>query len=190
MNSTPDGDYQTYKSENGGFIREHFFGRDPRARKLVEGWSDEDIWALQRGGHDIRKLYAAYQSAVEHKGQPTVILAKTIKGWTLGSHFEGRNSTHQMKKLTLDDLKGFRDRLQIPIDDDALDEKLPPYYRPGDDSDITRYLHERRQALGGYLPKRQNSSRALRCRRMPRTRSRGAALANKRSRRRWRSSGC
>ena len=114
MNATPDGDFQTYKSENGGFIRDHFFGRDPRTRKLVEDWSDEEIWALQRGGHDYRKMYAAYQSAIEHKGQPTVVLAKTIKGWTLGSHFEGRNSTHQMKKLTLDDLKGFRDRLRHP----------------------------------------------------------------------------
>ncbi len=155
MNTTPDGDFQTYKSENGAFIREHFFGRDPRTRKMVEEWTDDEIWALQRGGHDYRKLYAAYQSAIEHKGQPTVILAKTIKGWTLGSHFEGRNSTHQMKKLTLEDLKGFRDRLKIPIEDDQIDAKLPPYYRPDEDSDITRYLHERRQALGGYLPKRR-----------------------------------
>jgi pyruvate dehydrogenase E1 component len=161
MNTTPDGDFQTYKSENGGFIREHFFGRDPRTRKLVEDWSDEQIWALQRGGHDYRKMYAAYRAAVEHKGQPTVILAKTIKGWTLGSHFEGRNSTHQMKKLTLEDLKGFRDRLGIPIDDEQLDEKLPPYYHPGEDSDITRYLHERRQALGGYLPQRPAKTKAL-----------------------------
>ena len=130
MNTTPDGDFQTYKSEDGAFIREHFFGRDPRTRKMVEDWTDDQIWALQRGGHDYRKLYGAYLSALEHKGQPTVILAKTIKGWTLGSHFEGRNSTHQMKKLTLEDLKGFRDRLQIPIDDDELDAKLPPYYRP------------------------------------------------------------
>jgi pyruvate dehydrogenase E1 component len=161
MNVTPDGDFQTYKSENGAFVREHFFGRDPRTRKLVEEWTDEQVWDLQRGGHDYRKLYAAYKAAVEHKGQPTVILAKTIKGWTLGSHFEGRNSTHQMKKLTLDDLKGFRDRLRIPIDDDQLDEKLPPYYRPTGDSDITRYLHERRQTLGGYLPTRREKSRPL-----------------------------
>ncbi len=161
MNTTPDGDFQTYKSEDGGFIREHFFGRDPRSRKLVEDWSDDQIWALQRGGHDYRKLYGAYRSAIEHKGQPTVILAKTIKGWTLGSHFEGRNSTHQMKKLTLEDLKGFRDRLAIPIEDDQIDEKLPPYYHPGEDSDITRYLHERRQALGGYVPQRPTKSKAL-----------------------------
>ena len=161
MNSTPDGDFQTYKSENGAFVREHFFGRDPRTRKIVEDWTDDEIWSLQRGGHDYRKLYAAYHSALEHKGQPTVILAKTIKGWTLGSHFEGRNSTHQMKKLTLDDLKGFRDRLKIPIEDADLDAKLPPYYRPGKDSDTTRYLHERRQALGGSVPQRRTVSRPL-----------------------------
>jgi pyruvate dehydrogenase E1 component len=161
MNRTPDGDFQTYKSENGAFVREHFFGRDPRTRKLVEDWTDEQIWALQRGGHDYRKMYAAYESAMQHKGQPTVIIAKTIKGWTLGSHFEGRNSTHQMKKLTLEDLQGFRDRLKIPIEDDQLDAKLPPYYRPAPDSDITHYLHERRQALGGYIPRRQQKSRPL-----------------------------
>jgi pyruvate dehydrogenase E1 component len=161
MNTTPDGDFQTYKAENGGFIRENFFGRDPRTRKLVEGMTDDEIWALQRGGHDYRKLYAAYRSAVEHKGQPTVILAKTIKGWTLGSHFEGRNSTHQMKKLTLDDLKEFRDRLNIPISDDDMDAKLPPYYHPGEDSDVARYLHQRRQALGGYVPDRRVTAAPL-----------------------------
>jgi pyruvate dehydrogenase E1 component len=157
MNTTPDGDFQTFKAENGGFIREKFFGRDPRTRRLVEDWTDDEIWKLSRGGHDYRKLYAAYHAAVEHKGQPTVILAKTIKGWTLGSHFEGRNSTHQMKKLALEDLQAFRDRLGIPIDDERLDAKLPPYYHPGDGSDVARYLHERRQALGGYLPRRGKS---------------------------------
>ena len=108
MNQTPDGDYQTYKAEDGAFVREHFFGRDPRTRKLVEGMSDKEIWNLSRGGHDYRKVYAAFKAAVEHKGQPTVILAKTIKGYGLGHHFEGRNATHQMKKMTLDDLKHFR----------------------------------------------------------------------------------
>ncbi len=161
MNTTPDGDFQTFKAEDGAFIRENFFGRDPRARRLVESMSDDEIWKLRRGGHDYRKLYAAYLSAVEHKGQPTVILAKTIKGYTLGSHFEGRNSTHQMKKLGLDDLKAFRDRLQIPIDDEHLDAKLPPYYHPGADSDVARYLHERRAALGGFVPRRQGTSRPL-----------------------------
>jgi pyruvate dehydrogenase E1 component len=161
MNRTPDGDFQTYKAEGGAFIRENFFGRDPRTRKLVEDWSDEDIWALQRGGHDYRKMYAAYKAATEHKGQPTVVLAKTIKGWTLGSHFEGRNATHQMKKLTLDDLKHFRDRLHIPISDEQLDEKLPPYYHPGQDSDVIQYMQERRRALGGPVPQRRSAGKAL-----------------------------
>src|SRR5690606_28165214 len=160
MNTTPDGDYQTYKAESGAYVREHFFGRDPRTRKMVEHMSDEEIWNLKRGGHDYRKLYAAYQAAVNHTGQPTVILAKTIKGWTLGSQFEGRNATHQMKKLTLDDLKSFRDRLHLDIPDPALeaDPYLPPYYRPADDTDEMRYLHERRKALGGYLPARRTTT--------------------------------
>ncbi len=161
MNRTPDGDFQTYKTENGAFIRENFFGRDPRTRKMVETWSDEEIWSLSRGGHDYRKLYAAYRAATEHKGQPTVILAKTIKGWTLGSHFEGRNATHQMKKLTLDDLKLFRDRLQIPIADSELDEKLPPYYHPGPEHEHTQYMLERRRALGGSLPLRRHTAKPL-----------------------------
>jgi pyruvate dehydrogenase E1 component len=158
MNVTPDGDYQTYKAEDGAFVREHFFGRDARTRKMVEHMSDKEIWGLRRGGHDYRKMYAAYKAATEHTGQPTVILAKTIKGWTLGSHFEGRNSTHQMKKLKQDDLIGFRDRLNIDIPDSALDEILPPYYRPADDSEETAYMHERRRALGGYLPQRRTRS--------------------------------
>jgi pyruvate dehydrogenase E1 component len=155
MNTTPDGDYQTYKAESGAFVREHFFGRDPRTAAMVEHLSDEQIWGLKRGGHDYRKLYAAYTAATQYTGQPTVILAKTVKGWTLGSHFEGRNSTHQMKKLTREDLLGFRDRLLLPISNDALDETLPPYYRPPAGSAELDYLHERRRALGGYLPHRQ-----------------------------------
>jgi pyruvate dehydrogenase E1 component len=157
MNITPDGDYQTYKAESGAYVREHFFGRDPRTRKMVEHLSDDEIWQLKRGGHDYRKLYAAYQAAVNHTGQPTVILAKTVKGWTLGSHFEGRNATHQMKKLTLEDLKGFRDRLYLDIPDSALEENpyLPPYYHPGEKSDEYLYLQERRATLGGFLPSRE-----------------------------------
>src|SRR5918997_1705497 len=155
MNQTPDGDYQTYKAEDGAFVREHFFGRDPRTRKLVENMSDKDIWALSRGGHDYRKGYSAFKAAVEHKGQPTVILAKTIKGWTLGSHFEGRNSTHQMKKLTAEDLAAFRDRLYLDIPDEALDKTLPPYYRPDPGSDEMQYMVERRRALGGAVPRRR-----------------------------------
>jgi pyruvate dehydrogenase E1 component len=161
MNTTPDGDYQTYKAESGAYVREHFFGRDPRTRKMVEHLSDDEIWGLRRGGHDYRKLYAAYLAATQHTGQPTVILAKTIKGWTLGSHFESRNATHQMKKLTLDDLKGFRDRLHLDIPDDALDEKLPAYYHPGKESDEYKYLVERRQKLGGFLPSRKTESTPL-----------------------------
>ncbi|MGI8693179.1 MAG: pyruvate dehydrogenase (acetyl-transferring), homodimeric type [Geodermatophilaceae bacterium] len=161
MNKTPDGDYQTYKSEHGGFVREHFFGRDPRTLKMVEHMSDEEVWGLQRGGHDYSKVYSAFQAAVAHTGQPTVILAKTIKGWTLGSHFEGRNSTHQMKKLTADDLKAFRDRLYLDIPDEALDSKLPPYYKPGKDSDELAYMFERRRELGGSIPRRIVSAKPL-----------------------------
>ena len=161
MNNTPDGDYQTYKAEDGAFVREHFFGRDPRTRAMVESMSDKEIWGLRRGGHDYRKMFAAYKAATEHAGQPTVILAKTIKGWTLGSHFEGRNSTHQMKKLKKDDLLGFRDRLSLDIPDEALDETLPPYFHPGNDSADIEYLHERRRALGGYLPTRRSTSTPL-----------------------------
>jgi pyruvate dehydrogenase E1 component len=161
MNETPDGDYQTYKAESGAYVREHFFGRDPRTAKMVEGMTDDQIWGLRRGGHDYRKLYAAYKAATEHTGQPTIILAKTIKGWTLGSHFESRNATHQMKKLTLDDLKGFRDTLHLDIPDDELDAKLPPYFHPGTDSDEFKYVSERRQKLGGFVPSRRTESKPL-----------------------------
>ena len=159
MNSTPDGDYQTFKAEDGAFVREHFFGRDPRTRKMVEHLSDDDIWNLKRGGHDYRKVYAAYRAAMAHTGQPTVILAKTVKGYGLGSHFEGRNATHQMKKLTLEDLKAFRDSQRIPISDADLeaDPYLPPYYHPGPDADEIQYLLERRRALGGSVPERRNN---------------------------------
>jgi pyruvate dehydrogenase E1 component len=161
MNNTHDGDFQTYKAEDGAFIREHFFGRDPRTAKLVATWSDDDIWNLSRGGHDYRKMYAAYKAATETKGQPTLILAKTIKGWTLGSSFEARNSTHQMKKLSLDDLKEFRDRLHIPIPDSELDPYLPPYYNPGLQDENLAYMMERRRKLGGSIPTRQEKSRPL-----------------------------
>ncbi|MEU3454209.1 pyruvate dehydrogenase (acetyl-transferring), homodimeric type [Micromonospora sp. NPDC006766] len=163
MNTTPDGDYQTYKAESGAYVREHFFGRDPRTRKMVEHLSDDEIWNLKRGGHDYRKLYAAYKAAMEHTGQPTVILAKTIKGWTLGSHFEARNATHQMKKLTLEDLKLFRDRLYLDIPDKQLEENpyLPPYFHPGEKSEEIEYLHERRKQLGGYLPTRRATGKTL-----------------------------
>jgi len=161
MNRTPDGDFQTYKSENGAFVRENFFGRDARTAAMVSSWSDDQIWNLKRGGHDYQKLYAAYKAASDHNGRPTVILAKTIKGWTLGSHFEARNSTHQMKKMTLEDLINFRDRLEIPIGDDQIDAKLPPYYHPGNDSAEYKYLMQRRSDLGGFLPSRRAKSKPL-----------------------------
>src|SRR5690242_2498871 len=149
MNTTPDGDYQTYKANDGAFVREHFFGRDPRTEAMVEPMSDAEIWNLKRGGHDYRKVYAAYDAALRHHGQPTVILAKTIKGYGLGAHFAGRNATHQMKKLSLDDLKQFRDEQRIPISDATLeaDPYLPPYYHPGKDAPEIRYMAERRSRL-------------------------------------------
>src|SRR3954466_4904068 len=161
MNTTPDGQFQTYSVETGEYIREHFFGDDPRLRKMVEHMTGDDISKLSRGGHDYRKVYAAFKSAREHVGQPTVILTHTIKGWTLGPDFEARNATHQMKKLTKAELKEFRDRLYLDIPDSALEADLPPYYHPGEDSDEIQYMRERRMALGGYLPKRQNRSKAL-----------------------------
>ncbi|AZH83704.1 pyruvate dehydrogenase (acetyl-transferring), homodimeric type [Plantibacter sp. PA-3-X8] len=158
MNVTPDGDFQTYKTEDGAYVRENFFGRDERALKLVEGYTDDEVWNLKRGGHDYRKVYAAFKAASEHKGQPTVILAHTIKGYGLGPSFEGRNATHQMKKMTLDNLKTFRDTMRIPITDSQLEENpyLPPYYHPGEDDEAIQYLHERRRALGGYVPERRS----------------------------------
>ena len=158
MNRTPDGDYQTYKAESGAFIRENIFGRDPRTLKMVEHLSDDDIWKLKRGGHDYRKIYAAFKAATKHKGQPTVILAKTVKGYGLGPSFEGRNATHQMKKMTLENLKTFRDDMRIPIADSALEADVyqPPYFHPGEADEAIQYMHERRQALGGYLPERRS----------------------------------
>ncbi|UOE45012.1 pyruvate dehydrogenase (acetyl-transferring), homodimeric type [Agromyces larvae] len=163
MNVTPDGDYQTYKAESGAYVRENFFGRDPRALELVKHLSDDEVWGLKRGGHDYRKVYAAFKAAVEHQGQPTVILAKTIKGYGLGPAFEGRNATHQMKKMTLDNLKTFRDTMRIPISDAQLEENpyLPPYFHPGDQDEAIQYLHERRRALGGYLPDRRSTHTAI-----------------------------
>ncbi|OLT15032.1 pyruvate dehydrogenase (acetyl-transferring), homodimeric type [Serinicoccus sp. CUA-874] len=164
MNTTPDGDFQTFRANDGAWIRDHFFGRDPRTKELVKDWSDEDIWwRLKRGGHDYHKVFAAYQAAMNHTGQPTVILAHTIKGYSLGTRFAGRNATHQMKKLSLDDLKAFRDSLKIPITDEQLeaDPYAPPYYHPGQDDEAIQYLQERRRVLGGYLPKREPARTAL-----------------------------
>ncbi|GAA4378769.1 pyruvate dehydrogenase (acetyl-transferring), homodimeric type [Actinomadura verrucosospora] len=161
MNTTPDGQFQTFSVESGEYIREKFFGDDPRLRKIVQHLSDDDLRKLSRGGHDYRKVYAAFKSAREHVGQPTVILAHTIKGWTLGSDFEARNATHQMKKLTKAELKEFRDRLYLDIPDSALEQPLPPYYHPGEDSEEIQYMRERRAALGGFLPKRVVRAKTL-----------------------------
>src|SRR5213079_2236132 len=143
MNTTPDGQFQTYSVESGEYIREHFFGSDPRLRRMVEHLSDGELRNLSRGGHDYRKVYAAFKAATEHVGQPTVILAHTIKGWTLGPDFEARNATHQMKKLTVAELTGVRARLSLPIPDAALAAELPPYSPPGETSDEIEYMRER-----------------------------------------------
>jgi pyruvate dehydrogenase E1 component len=161
MNKTLDGDYQTFKAESGAYVRENFFGRDPRTAAMVADWSDEKIWGLKRGGHDYKKLFAAYTAATQDNGRPTVILAKTIKGWTLGSSFEGRNSTHQMKKMSLEDIMQFRDTLHLDIPDEKLDKYLPPYLKPAADSPEALYLAERRAALGGSIPRRRAISRPL-----------------------------
>ncbi|MBA3991827.1 MAG: pyruvate dehydrogenase (acetyl-transferring), homodimeric type, partial [Propionibacteriales bacterium] len=161
MNSTPDGQFQTYTAETGEYIRNHFFGGDHRLEKMVEHLSDDDLRRLPRGGHDYRKVYAAFQAAREHAGQPTVILAKTVKGWTIDA-LEGRNATHQMKKLTKADLKTFRDRLYLPISDEAIDKsEVAPFFHPGEDSDEIRYMRERRRALGGALPQRRVTPKPL-----------------------------
>ena len=157
MNTTVDGEYQRYKAESGAYIRENFFGPDPRLRKLVADMSDDEIWALRRGGLDVHKIFAAYKAATETQGFPTVILAKTIKGWTLGPDVSGKNATHQIKKLTTEQLRGLRGRLHLEdeIPDDQLEAgKLPPYYRPPEDSPEFQYLEQRRKALNGYLPSR------------------------------------
>ncbi len=155
MNATPDGQFQTYSVETGAYVRDKFFGGDPRLRAMVKDLSDEDIQLLPRGGHDYRKVYSAFKAATEHVGQPTVILAKTIKGWTIDA-LEGRNATHQMKKLTNDDLKKFRDRLRLPISDADIDNsEVAPFYHPGNDSPEIQYMLERRRLLGGPLPQRR-----------------------------------
>jgi pyruvate dehydrogenase E1 component len=154
MNTTCDGQFQKYSVESGAYIREHFFGPDPRLRKLVEHLSDDDLRKLPRGGHDYRKVYAAYKAATEHEGSPTVILAHTIKGWTLGPEFEARNATHQIKKMTEAELKTFRDRLFLDIPDKVLEEGDPPYYHPGPKSEELEYMRSRRRALDGSHPER------------------------------------
>jgi pyruvate dehydrogenase E1 component len=159
MNDTVDGAYQKYATAKGDYIREHFFGPDPRLRRMVEHLSDKDLQSLRRGGHDYRKLYAAFKLATEHKGSPTVILAKTVKGWALGEGFLGKNVAHQLKKMNLDQLRDFRNLLELPIADNQLESA--PYYHPGAGSPEVRYLLERRRSLGGFLPRRIVRSKPL-----------------------------
>ncbi|HEY6571421.1 MAG TPA: pyruvate dehydrogenase (acetyl-transferring), homodimeric type, partial [Candidatus Limnocylindrales bacterium] len=159
MNETLDGEFQKYSVSSGDYVRDQFFGPDPRLQKIVEHLSDDDILKLRRGGHDYRKVYAAYKAATEYRGAPTVVLAKTVKGWTLGPGVEARNITHQAKKLSEAELKIFRDRLELPIPDDQMKEA--PYFHPGPDSEEVRYLNQRREALGGPLPRRVVRSRPL-----------------------------
>jgi pyruvate dehydrogenase E1 component len=159
MEEAVDGEYQAFKAKGGAYTREHFFGKYPELKKMVSNLSDDDIWRLNRGGHDPHKVYAAYAEAVKHRGQPTVILAKTVKGYGMGEAGEGQNITHQQKKMGEDALKAFRDRFDIPISDDAIADA--PFYRPADDSPEIKYLQARRQALGGYLPQRRKETKAL-----------------------------
>ena len=160
MLSTVDGEYQRYSVESGAFIREHFFGPDPQLRQIVEHLSDEDLEQLPRGGHDYKKLYAAYKAAMDHQGSPTVILAKTVKGWTLGPDVEGRNATHQIKKLNHDQLRTIRDRLQLHSEiPENFDPDNPPYYRPPNGSEELDYLMDRRRELDGSLPSRNSEWR-------------------------------
>ncbi|MCU7851724.1 MAG: pyruvate dehydrogenase (acetyl-transferring), homodimeric type [Candidatus Thiodiazotropha sp. (ex Monitilora ramsayi)] len=153
MEECVDGDYQAYKAKGGAYTREHFFGKYPELEEMVANMTDEDIWRLNRGGHDPHKVYAAYADAVAHKGQPTVILAKTVKGYGMGVAGEGQNITHSQKKMGEAALKAFRDRFNIPISDDQIG--AAPFYKPPSDSEEMKYMHERRQSLGGYLPQRR-----------------------------------
>ena len=156
MEESIDGEYQNYKANDGAFVRKHFFGKHPKLLEMVSRMTDEDIWRLNRGGHDPHKIYAAYAAATKHKGQPTVILAKTIKGYGLGKQGQAKNPTHQLKKVDMATIKEMRDRLRVPLADDKLEEL--PFYIPPADSPEMKYLHARRKALGGYLPQRRRKA--------------------------------
>ncbi|MFZ9507387.1 MAG: pyruvate dehydrogenase (acetyl-transferring), homodimeric type [Burkholderiaceae bacterium] len=156
MEETVDGEYQAFKANDGAFVRKHFFGKHPKLLEMVSRMTDDDIWRLNRGGHDPHKVYAAFHAAVNHPGQPTVILAKTVKGYGMGRAGEAKNPTHQLKKLDADTIREFRDRFNIPIPDDKVDEL--PFYRPSDDAPEMQYMHERRRELGGYLPQRRRQA--------------------------------
>ncbi|SFK44358.1 pyruvate dehydrogenase (acetyl-transferring), homodimeric type [Methylophaga sulfidovorans] len=159
MEEVVDGEYQNYKAKDGAYVRKHFFGKYPELLEMVSDMTDEDIWHLSRGGHDPRKIYAAYKRAVDHVGQPTVILAKTVKGYGMGEAGEGQNTTHQQKKLEIEQMKRFRDRFNIPLTDEEVDNV--PFIKLKDDSPEKKYLLERRNELGGFLPKRNHSAPAL-----------------------------
>jgi len=156
MEETVDGEYQNYKANDGAFVRKFFFGKFPQTLEMVSRMSDADIWRLNRGGHDPHKIYAAYAAAAKHVDQPTVILAKTVKGYGMGKIGEAKNPTHQLKKLDADAVREFRDRFAIPVADDKLEEM--PFYRPAENAPEMKYLHERRRALGGYLPQRRRAA--------------------------------
>jgi len=159
MMETVDGEYQMYKTRDGAYVRKHFFGKYPELLEMVANMTDDDIWRLNRGGHDPHKMYAAYAQAVNHKGQPTVILAKTVKGYGMGESGEGQNITHQQKKMGTSSIKAFRDRFAIPVADEKLDEV--PFYKPADDSAEMKYLKNRVKTMGGALPARRRTAAPL-----------------------------
>src|SRR5205807_7784006 len=159
MEESVDGEYQTYKSRDGAYVREHFFGKDPVLLERVSHMSDEEIWLLNRGGLDQQKVYAAYYEAVRHTDQPTVILAKTIKGYGMGVSGEGQMITHQAKKMTEDALLAFRDRFELPLSDEQV--RAAEYYKPPENSREMQYLRERRAELGGGLPARRRHSQPV-----------------------------
>ena len=156
MEEVVDGEYQAYQVRGGAYTREHFFGKYPELSELVADMSDTDIWRLKRGGHDMVKIYSAYHAAIRHRGKPTVILAQTKKGYGMGEAGQGKMTTHQQKKLDRDALIEFRNRFQLPLSDEQTESLA--FYRPDPDSDELRYLHERRAALGGYLPVRASKA--------------------------------
>ena len=196
MNTTVDGEFQKYSVESGAYIREHFFGPDPRLQQMVAHLTDEDLQKLPRGGHDYRKIYAAYKLASEHRGSPTAILVKTVKGWSLGAEIEARNATHQIKKMVASELMAFRDRLQLPIPDADLADGTPPYYHPGHGLTRARVPHVEPAAPRRRAARRASCARsrcgfpgarctptcsrapARRCRRAPPPRSRGCCATS------------
>ena len=159
MNETVDGEYQAAKARDGAYVREKFFGKYPQTLELVSSLSDKDIWRLNRGGHDPHKVYAAYDKATKHQGSPTVIIAKTIKGYGMGKSGESVNTTHQTKKLDVDDLMYYRDRFDVPLTDEQV--RNIEYFRPDEKSQEIKYLKERRIKLGGFLPERSTFAKPI-----------------------------